>query len=88
MALGIHLAWDFANDGIYGVGIAGQSGAKLSGLIQANLSGPALLTGGTLGVEASLLTLIIMLLAGSLILWMAYRVGHFVFRKKPGPAIA
>jgi len=88
MALGIHMAWDFANDGIYGVGIAGQSGAKLNGLIHANLSGPALLTGGTLGVEASLLTLIVMLLAGSLILWIAYRDGQFVFRKKAARAIA
>src|SRR5512141_756588 len=78
MALGLHMAWDFANDGIFGVGIAGQSGVKLTGLIQASLNGPALFTGGTLGVEASLLTLIVMLLAGSIILWIAYRGGHFV----------
>ena len=88
MALGIHMAWDFANDGVYGVGIAGQSGAKLTGLVHANLSGPAYLTGGTLGVEASILTLIVMLLAGSLILWIAYRDGHFIFRKKRAPAVA
>ena len=87
IALGIHMAWDFANDGIYGVGIAGQSGAKLTGLIQANLNGPGLFTGGTLGVEASVLTLIVMLLAGSLILWIAYRDGHFIFRKKPVSAV-
>ena len=88
MAVGIHMAWDFANDGIYGVGIAAQSGAKLIGLIHANLDGPALFTGGTLGVEASVLTLIFMLLAGCLILWNAYRGGHFIFRKKTTPAIA
>ena len=88
MAVGIHMAWDFANDGIYGVGIAAQSGAKLTGLIHANLNGPVLFTGGTLGVEASLLTLIFMLLAGGLILWIAYRDGHFIFRKSPSPAIA
>lgn len=88
MALGIHMAWDFANDGIYGVGVAGQSGVKLTGLIQASLNGPALFTGGTLGVEASLLTLIVMLLAGSIILWIAYRGGHFVFRKETAPTIA
>jgi uncharacterized protein len=88
MALGIHMAWDFANDGIYGVGIAGQSGAKLAGLIHANLSGPLLFTGGMLGVEASVLTLVVTLLAGAAILWIAYRGGHFIFRKKPAPAIA
>jgi CAAX protease family protein len=88
MALGIHMAWDFANDGIFGVGIAGQSGEKLSGLLQANLSGPAWVTGGTLGVEASIITLVVMLLAGSVVLWIAYRGGHFVFRKKQAPATA
>jgi uncharacterized protein len=88
MALGIHMAWDFANDGISGVGIAGQSGERLTGLLRADLSGPGLFTGGALGVEASLITLIVMLLAGSVILWMAYRGGHFIFRKKPAPAIA
>jgi membrane protease YdiL (CAAX protease family) len=88
MALGIHMAWDFANDGISGVGIAGQSGERLTGLLHADLSGPGLFTGGALGVEASLITLIVMLLAGSVILWMAYGGGHFIFRKKPAPAIA
>jgi len=88
MALGIHMAWDFANDGIYGVGIAGQSGAKLPGLLQANLNGPALFTGGTLGVEASVLTLVVMLVAGVVILWFAYRGGHFILRKKSAPSIA
>jgi CAAX protease family protein len=40
MAIGRHMAWDFANDGIFGVGIAGLSGQSLHGLLQANLSGP------------------------------------------------
>jgi membrane protease YdiL (CAAX protease family) len=88
MALGIHMAWDFANDGIFGVGVAGQSGAALKGLLQANLSGPALVTGGNLGVEASIITLVIMLLAGVLILWKAYQNGQITLRKKPVSATA
>jgi membrane protease YdiL (CAAX protease family) len=87
MALGIHMAWDFANDGIYGVGIAGQTGARLSGLLQAKLSGPVLLTGGALGVEASIITLIVMLIAGLALLWMAYRKGQFVSLKRSAPVI-
>lgn len=87
MALGIHMAWDFANDGIYGVGVAGQTGARLSGLLQAKLSGPVLLTGGTLGVEASIITLIVMLIAGLALLWMAYRKGQFVSLKRSAPVI-
>jgi len=88
MALGLHMAWDFANDGIFGVGIAGQTGAKLTGLLQATLNGPKLFTGGNLGVEASILTLIFMLLAGILILRIAYRNGQFVSRRKQDPATA
>jgi uncharacterized protein len=88
MALGIHMAWDFANDGIYGVGLAGQTGERLTGLLHAELNGPGLFTGGALGVEASFIALIVMLLAGGIILWIAYRGGHFFFRKKQVPAVA
>ena len=81
MALGLHMAWDFANDGIFGVGVAGQSGQALRGLLQADLNGPKLLTGGALGVEASVITLVIVLIAGILMLRMAYQKGYFVSRK-------
>lgn len=80
LALGLHTMWDFANDGIFGVGLAGQTGQSLHGLFQASLNGPDLLTGGTLGVEASMITLVVTLIAGFLILWQAYRSGHFVYR--------
>ena len=82
MALGLHMAWDFANDGIFGVGVAGQSGQSLQGLLQANLSGPELLAGGAFGVEASVITLAVTLIAGFLILWIAYQKGQFVSRRK------
>lgn len=81
LALGLHMAWDFANDGIFGVGVAGQSGQSLSGLLQADLSGPTLLTGGALGVEASIITLVVMLIAAVLMVRMAYRKGYFVSRQ-------
>ena len=80
MALGLHMAWDFANDGIFGVGVAGQSGTALNGLFQASLNGPELFTGGGLGVEASVIALVIMLLAGIAILRKAQQQGRFVFR--------
>jgi membrane protease YdiL (CAAX protease family) len=81
MALGLHMAWDFANDGIFGVGVAGQSGQALHGLLQADLNGPKLLTGGALGVEASIITLVVMLIAGIILLRKAYEKGYFVSRK-------
>ncbi len=82
MALGIHMAWDFANDGIFGVGIAGQTGQSLHGLFQASLNGPDLLTGGALGVEASVITLVVVLIAGIIILRMAKQNGQFMVRRK------
>ena len=81
MALGIHMAWDFANDGIFGVGIAGRSGQPLHGLLQARLNGPKLLTGGALGVEASVITLVITLIAGMIMLRMAHQKGQWVSRR-------
>jgi membrane protease YdiL (CAAX protease family) len=81
MALGLHMAWDFANDGIFGVGVAGQSGQALHGLLQANLNGPKLLTGGALGIEASIITLAIMLIAGIVMLRKAYQQGQWVSPK-------
>ena len=81
MALGIHMTWDFANDGIFGMGVAGQSGQSLHGLLQATLNGPKLLTGGALGIEASIITLVIMLIAGIIMLRVAYQKGQFIFHK-------
>lgn len=82
MALGLHMAWDFANDGIFGVGIAGQSGETLRGLFQASLNGPELLNGGKFGIEASIIALVIVLLAGIAIFWMAMQNGQFIHRQE------
>ena len=78
MPIGLHMAWDFANDGVFGVGVAGGSGQSLHGVLRANLQGPDLLTGGTFGIEASLISLIIVLIAGILILRVAYQKNRFV----------
>jgi len=82
MALGLHMAWDFANDGIFGVGVASQSGESLKGLFHSSLNGPQLLTGGSLGVEASVISLVVVLLAGIVILRKAYTAGAFVPRNR------
>lgn len=77
MAIGLHTMWDFANDGVFGVGVAGQSGESIKGLLQVSLSGPTLLTGGELGVEASMASLLIVLAAGAILLQRAYRKRQF-----------
>jgi len=81
LAFGIHMAWDFANDAIFGVGVAGQTGQSIQGLLQANLNGPELLTGGALGVEASVITLVVVLIAGIFLLRIAVKKGEWGSRK-------
>jgi len=63
LPIGIHVAWDLANDGIFGVGSSGASGEVIKGLLDAKLTGPDLLSGGTAGVEASLISVIVILVA-------------------------
>lgn len=36
MAVGLHMMWDFANDGIFGVGLAGQSSESIIGGLHKN----------------------------------------------------
>jgi CAAX protease family protein len=76
LPIGIHIGWDMANDGIFGVGSAGISGTPLQGLFQAKLSGLVLLTGGVLGVEASLIAVAILLGVSIILLRMAVKRGH------------
>lgn len=82
MAFGIHMAWDFANDGIFGVGVAGQTGQALRGLLQASLKGPDLLTGGALSVETSVISVIILTIAGILVLRATYKMRQSVSHNK------
>jgi len=82
MAVGLHSMWDFANDGVFGVGLAGQSGESLKGLFQASLSGPDIFTGGAFGVEASVIALVVVLMAGVFMLWRAYQRGLFIKRSQ------
>jgi len=82
LALGLHTLWDFANDGVFGVGLAGQSGHSLRGVLQASLQGPGLFTGGTFGVEASIVSVVIVLIAGIFMLWKVRQRGLAVSRTK------
>lgn len=77
LAIGIHIAWDFTLDGIFGLGTSGTSGEPIQGLLQARFNGPSLLTGGALGVEGSIVSVAIVLAAAILVLRRAHRKGRF-----------
>jgi membrane protease YdiL (CAAX protease family) len=58
LAFGIHSAWDFGSDGVFGVGASDLNGSPIKGLLEATVHGPALLTGGEAGVQASVPALV------------------------------
>jgi membrane protease YdiL (CAAX protease family) len=78
--IGLHFAWNFAEGGIFGTDVSGQSGA--GGLLHGALSGPAPLTGGEFGPEASLYALAAGVVATIVFLWLARRRGHLVPRRR------
>jgi membrane protease YdiL (CAAX protease family) len=73
--MGIHAAWNFAQGEIYDIPV---SGTKVHGMVDAQLSGPPLLTGNGFGLEASLIAIIVATLFGLWLLWLAIRKGELV----------
>ncbi len=73
--IGIHIAWNFTLGGIYGAAV---SGGDTQGLIQAEIDGPELLTGGEFGPEASLVTVIFFLIVGVFLAWKVIKKGAIV----------
>lgn len=74
-AVGLHMAWNFTQGGIFGVAV---SGFETSGLLKPVIEGPELVTGGGFGAEASLPAIIICATIGLFFLYRAYVKGSFV----------
>jgi uncharacterized protein len=72
--IGIHFGWNFTEGGIFGAPI---SGLPSQGLLRFPLSGPDILTGGSFGPEASVVSVIVCLIASALIGRMAVRSGRW-----------
>ncbi|HTE39544.1 MAG TPA: type II CAAX endopeptidase family protein [Steroidobacteraceae bacterium] len=75
LAIGIHIAWNFVQGGVFGIA---TSGVATTGWFNSTLSGPVLLTGGEFGAEASLVAVGVCLCAGIGMLLLAYRRKHWV----------
>ena len=71
--IGLHAAWNFTQGQIFDVPVSGIDG---TGLVEAKLSGPELLSGGTFGLEASVIALVIATGAGIWLVVRAVRAGH------------
>jgi uncharacterized protein len=85
LANGIHFAWNFVQGGIFGVAV---SGVASNGILRGELHGPVLLTGGSFGVEGSLVAVIVCLAAAAPLLAIARRRRTVVapMWRRAGPA--
>ncbi|GAA4905729.1 CPBP family intramembrane glutamic endopeptidase [Streptomonospora salina] len=85
LPIGIHFGWNFAAAGVFSTEVSGNGAT--SGLLDAELSGPALITGGGFGPEGSPYSLAFCLLTMLVFLWIAHRRGRLVpFRRTERPA--
>jgi len=74
--IGLHFGWNFSEGGVFGAAVSGGQGGK--GIFSVPLSGPDLLTGGTFGPEASVVTLAVCLFAGIVLVVLTIRNGRWV----------
>ena len=76
MVVGIHAAWNFTQGWVFSAPVSG--GPAPAGLLIVDRHGPAWLTGGAFGLEASAVAMVIATLAGCLMTYLAWRRGEFV----------
>jgi len=75
LCIGVHIAWNFTEGGIFSAGV---SGGTIKGLLQARFVGADWLTGGGFGVEASVVALATCAGAGILLVAAAVRKGNVI----------
>ncbi|WP_433825003.1 lysostaphin resistance A-like protein [Actinoplanes sp. CA-015351] len=75
LPIGLHLGWNFAEGGIFGVEVSGSDNAA-TGLLRGVFDGPALLTGGGFGPEASVFAVLACLVTTWYLLRVAQRRGN------------
>lgn len=82
LAVGLHLAWNFTQGGIFGVAV---SGTTPYGILRSTLSGPEILSGGPFGAEASVFAVIVCVSGFFFIIINAKKRGQIVrpFWRRP-----
>ena len=78
LCIGIHAAWNYTMGSIFSIAVSGN---ESNGLLVGKLTGPEWITGGSYGLEASLLTLLALLLIGGWFVRLAHARGRFVAPK-------
>jgi len=75
LAVGLHAGWNLTQGLVFDVNV---SGYEMNGLVEAQMSGPDWLSGGTFGLEASIIALVVATGAGLIMLRMAGRKGEIL----------
>ena len=75
LCIGLHVGWNFTLGDVFAIAVSGHPG---KGFVVGELSGPAWLAGGSYGLEASVVTLLALLVVGAWLLRGAVRKGHWV----------
>jgi uncharacterized protein len=73
--IGIHVAWNFTQGGIFGVTVSGHPG---EGLFHGTLTGPEWLSGGAFGAEASVIATALCFTTGMIFFTLAARKKRLV----------
>ena len=75
MPIGLHAAWNYTQGPILGVPVSGN---EVHGIFQAKLSGPVILSGGSFGLEASVIAIAVCTAAGLWLIWVAGKRGGLI----------
>ncbi|MCW2881999.1 MAG: Abortive infection protein [Sphaerisporangium sp.] len=84
--IGVHFGWNFAASAIFSTVVSGNGANQ--GLLDATMSGPALVTGGDFGPEGSLYSVLFCVLATIGFMWLARRRGNVVPRRRRAGRVA
>ena len=84
LPMGMHFAWNYLFSAVFSVPVSGH---EAQGWLQGSMSGPAWLSGGVYGVEASAAALLVWAVASALLLRRAHRRGRFMPRPSRSPAL-
>ena len=76
LSIGFHIGWNYTQSGVFSGIVSGSDSDP--GLIKATIEGPVALTGGSFGLESSLVAFLLCTATGVIMLVIAVRRGHVV----------
>lgn len=73
--IGLHFSWNVTQGFVWDVPVSGND---VDGMVEAQLRGQELLSGGAFGLEASVIAMVIATGAGAYLVWLAAQRGEFI----------